>query len=200
MSWRPEILVYVLIALALVGVPADRADPGGLSGAGAEGALISLKISTLGRDLGRLEERFVSDCAGEPGVSLPVLCSAYADALEDIARRGEELGWGRPLVPRNQSHFGRSVEQPLMVARLKLEEIETHVLRVRELLEVQHSMREGLRLGDAAAAMAAYNTQCMVGTPDFAPEMLLDLIFGLEELAFQAENLKEPGLRDRRTY
>ena len=200
MSWRPEILVYVLIALALVGVPADRADPGMLSEAGAEGALTSLKISTLGRDLGRLEDRFASDCVGERGVPLPVLCSAYAEALEGIAHRGEELGWGRPLVPRNQSHFDRSVEQPLMIARLKLEEIETHVLRVRELLEVQHSMREDLRLGNAVAAMAAYNTQCMQETYDFAPEMLLDLIVGLEELAFQAENLKERGLRDCRTY
>jgi hypothetical protein len=61
-------------------------------------------------------------------------------------------------------------------------------------------MREGLRLGDAVAAMAAYNTQCMQETYDFAPEMLLDLIVGLEELAFQAENLKERGLRDCRTY
>ena len=200
MSRRPQLLAYALVALALVGVPADRVDPGDLSRARAERALMALKISTLARDLGRLEEQFMADCERLRGARLPLLCIAYAEALDGIARRDEELRLGRGMLPGIQDRLQRSVEGPLRVAQLRLDEIETHVLRVRELLLAKRTMVESLQLGDAPTAMAAYNAQCKDGTNDFGPEVLLNLIVDLEELAFQAENLKEPGLRDYRTY
>jgi hypothetical protein len=200
MSWRPQLLVYALVVLALVGVPADRVDPADVSWSRAESALTSLRISTLARDLERLEEQFNADCERYRGVRLPHLCSAYAEALDGIARRGDELYGEGEVRPGIQDRLDRCVGQPLRVARLRLDELETHTLRVSELLQVQRSMREGLRRGDAISAMAAYDSQCTAGISDFSPDLLLDLIVDLDELAFQATHLTEPGLRDHRIY
>ncbi|MEO2162495.1 MAG: hypothetical protein ABGY29_08215, partial [bacterium] len=91
MTWRPHLLVYALVVLALVGVPADRIGPGDLSRSRAERALTSLRISTLARDLERLEGQFNADCERYRGAQLPNLCSAYVEALDGIARRAEGL-------------------------------------------------------------------------------------------------------------
>jgi hypothetical protein len=92
------------------------------------------------------------------------------------------------------------VEQPLRIARLRLGEIEAHVPQVGELLQVQRSMEDGLRRGDAVSAMAAYNARCTQGISDFGPELLLNVLVDLDELAYRAENLRQPGLRDHRIY
>ena len=200
MSWRPQLLVYALIVLALVGVPADRVPSEDHSRTLAERALMSLKISTLARDLDRLESQFIADCERHRGARLPDLCSVYAEALEGIAGRGEELLGGRSLHAGSRDRYERSVEQPLRIARLRLGEIEAHVPQVGELLQVQRSMEEGLRRGDAVSAMAAYNARCTKGISDFGPELLLNVLVDLDELAYRAENLRQPGLRDHRIY
>ncbi|HIF40015.1 MAG TPA: hypothetical protein EYQ74_02805 [Planctomycetes bacterium] len=200
MTWRPHLLVYALVVLALVGVPADRIGPGDLSRSRAERALTSLRISTLARDLERLEGQFNADCERYRGAQLPNLCSAYVEALDGIARRAEGLRGQGNLGSGSQERLDLCVAQPLRLAQLRLDEIETHTLRVGELLEVKRSMQEGLRRGDATSAMVAYKAQCTDGISDFSPDLLLDLLVDLDELAFQATNLRQSGLRDHRIY
>jgi hypothetical protein len=48
--------------------------------------------------------------------------------------------------------------------------------------------------------MAVYNSQRTEGISDFSPDLLLDLLADLDELAFQATHFREPGLRDHRIY
>jgi hypothetical protein len=189
-----------MVVLALAGVPTDRVDPEDLSRSRAERALTSLKISTLARDLERLEGQFNANCERYRGARLPNLCSAYAEALDGIAQRSDELYGEGEVRPGIQVRLDRCVDQPLKVARLRLDEIETHTLLVNELLQVQRSMREGLRRGDALSAMAVYNSQRTEGISDFSPDLLLDLLADLDELAFQATHFREPGLRDHRIY
>ena len=86
MSWRPQLLVYGLVVLALAGVPADRESRLDAYETRAQRALLYLEISTLARELERCEATFKTDCEMGAGLQLPRVCNRFAEALEGIAR------------------------------------------------------------------------------------------------------------------
>jgi hypothetical protein len=200
MSWRPQLLVYGLVVLALAGVPADRESRLDAYETRAQRALLYLEISTLARELERCEATFKTDCEMGAGLQLPRVCNRFAEALEGIARRCDELHAGRALSGTSRERFERSVQQPLNLARLELDLVEASALQVDELQQVQRRMREELRQGHAAGALSVFHAQHLDGIGEFGPQLVLNLLGELDELAFCAEYLQEPGLRDGRIY